>query len=524
MILFQYFNEFELNINLFITYLFIFSIIFSALMRYATLYFQTIFSYSVGADLVRKSFSNVLHQAFSIHQNRNSSDVIATITYKISSIIQAVIISLLNLFNSFLLTLVILLTLYTIDKWVTVFAFSIFGISYIVILIINKKRVSKDAITTSFEANRQIRILQEGLGEIRDILLSGNQMVYVNELSNSFDNLKKAQQNIVIRGGSPKFLLEAMGLVLIASLAYYQTFLSSAGIANIVPVLGALALGAQRILPLLQQAYASIVSILGCQANLLDVLGILEVDINPRIRNKKHFAFKDKIEFKNVNFSYNKNSPTVLNDVSLSIVKGFKYGIIGKTGGGKSTLLDLLMGLIKPDNGSIYIDGVELHKNLDDLDMWQNCISHVPQNIFLKDSSLKENIALGIPIDDIDLKKVVEACNKAKISDVIENWEDKYDTIIGEGGSRLSGGQQQRIGIARALYNKSELILFDEATSSLDSKTESDVMDAIDNISDDVTVIIIAHRTDTLKKCDYIFEVSDGNISLIGNYKDLLVK
>jgi ATP-binding cassette subfamily B protein len=200
--------------------------------------------------------------------------------------------------------------------------------------------------------------------------------------------------------------------------------------------------------------------------------------------------------------------------------QGTYLGFIGTTGAGKSTLLDIVMGLLSPTEGALIVDGQSIDAN--NVRTWQRHIAHVPQSIYLTDSSLEENIAFGVPIGDIDRNRIRLAASQAQISDVIENWPMQYKTKIGERGIRLSGGQRQRIGIARALYKQSEVIIFDEATSALDSDTEQTVMDAVDGLHKDLTVLIIAHRLTTLKNCNLIVELEHGTIKRVGQYSSLV--
>jgi ATP-binding cassette subfamily B protein len=209
-----------------------------------------------------------------------------------------------------------------------------------------------------------------------------------------------------------------------------------------------------------------------------------------------------------------------LNNLDLTISKGSRVGFIGVTGGGKSTLLDIIMGLLQPTNGAIEIDERPIKQ--EDQRAWQSHIAHVPQTIFLADSSIQENIAFGVPLNQIDVERVRHAARQAQIADIIETWPNQYHTFVGERGIRLSGGQRQRIGIARALYKQADVIIFDEATSALDNKTEQAVMQAIEGLSKDLTLLIIAHRLTTLKNCTQIVELGNGGIKRAGSYQDMV--
>ena len=310
-------------------------------------------------------------------------------------------------------------------------------------------------------------------------------------------------------------------MVLIAALAY-SLAQQADGIARAIPVLGALALGAQRLLPMLQQAYLAWTNIRGNQTSLQDTLELLDQPL-PNYANQpaaQPLPFKHSISLKRIGFRYSPQTPYILNHLNLVIAKGGRIGFVGTTGSGKSTLLDIIMGLLQPTDGMLEVDGQAV--TLGNQRAWQTHVAHVPQAIFLADSSIEENIAFGVPKDQIDHQRVKLAAQQAQIADSIESWPQGYQTFVGERGIRLSGGQRQRIGIARALYKQADVIIFDEATSSLDNETEQAVMQAIDGLSKDLTLLIIAHRLTTLKNCTQIVELGGGGIKRIGSYQDIV--
>ena len=310
-------------------------------------------------------------------------------------------------------------------------------------------------------------------------------------------------------------------MMLIAGLAY-SLAQQDDGLAKTIPILSALALGAQRLLPVLQQAYGAWSSIQGGQASLQDTLKLLDQPLPEYAGQSSVIAlpFERNISLKQLCFRYNLQMPYVLKHLNYTIAKGSRVGFIGTTGSGKSTLLDIVMGLLQPTDGSLEIDGkvVTLRNNR----AWQAHIAHVPQAIFLGDSTIEENIAFGVPKDRIDHQRVQQAAQQAQISDSIESWPKQYQTFVGERGIRLSGGQRQRIGIARALYKQADVIIFDEATSALDNETEQAVMQAIEGLSQDLTLLIIAHRLTTLKNCTQIVELGDGSIKRVGSYQEIV--
>jgi ABC-type multidrug transport system fused ATPase/permease subunit len=325
-------------------------------------------------------------------------------------------------------------------------------------------------------------------------------------------------------GASPRYGVEALGMVFIAGLGYMLAATSGSvnGVASAIPVLGAMALGAQRLLPVVQQIYYAYIGIKGNQSSTQDALDLLDQPMpeHAYVQPTKPMAFCAEINLKDLGFRYNSRAPWVFRHLNLQIPKGSRVGFIGVTGSGKSTLLDVVMGLLPPTEGALLIDNnAVIPKNTR---AWQAHISHVPQAIYLSDTSITENIAFGVPAELIDLSRVKRAAQQAQIAQTIEGWSDGYRTLVGERGVRLSGGQRQRIGIARALYKKANVIIFDEATSALDSETEAAVMQALETLKRDVTIFIIAHRLSTLKGCDRIVKLDGGNIWAQGTYQHMI--
>ena len=490
-------------------------------MRLLLLWASTRLSFAVGADLSINIYRRTLYQPYSIHASRNSSEVISGISTKANSVIGAIITPALTLISSSIMLVVILLALISIDPIIALSAFGGFGSIYAIIIRINRGRMLINSENIARESTQLIKSLQEGLGGIRDVLIDGCQAVYCQIYRNADLPLRQAQGNSSFINQSPRFLIEALGMMLIAMLAYALARQPD-GISKAIPVLGALALGAQRLLPVLQAAYAAWSNIQTGQVSLQDTLELLDQPLPEYVDQPpaKPITFQQQIVLKKLSFRYTPQTPWVLKNVDLTIKKGSRIGFIGLTGSGKSTLLDVIMGLLESNEGTLEIDNqvITTHNTR----QWQVHIAHVPQAIFLADSTIQENIAFGVPINKIDHVLVKKAAQKAQISDIIDTWPNKYNTFVGERGIRLSGGQRQRIGIARALYKQSDVIIFDEATSALDNKTEQAVMQSIESLGKDLTVLIIAHRLTTLQNCDQIVELGNGGIKRIGTYKDII--
>ena len=489
-------------------------------MRLLLLWASTKLSYATGADLSIVVYKRTLYQDYAVHCARNSSEVINGITNKTANAI-GVISNIIGIISSMIMLTFILIALIAVDPTIALIAFCGFGVIYGLVIYLTRRRLLINSQVVAIESTKVIKSLQEGLGGIRDVLIDGTQSTYCKIYNEADLLLRRAQGNNMFISSSPRYFMEALGVVLIATLAY-SLAQQSDGIAKAIPILGALALGAQRLLPVLQQAYFSWSSIQGAQVSLKDVLSLLDQPLpNYVYQTSNHsMSFNHFIGLKQIDFRYGPQYPYVLKGIDLKIAKGSRVGFIGATGSGKSTLLDMVMGLLYPTNGSMEIDNQEVtagnHR------AWQEHIAHVPQSIFLADSSIEENIAFGVPTGQIDHHRVKQAARQAQIADTIESWPDQYQTFVGERGIRLSGGQRQRIGIARALYKQADVIIFDEATSALDSETEETVMRAIEGLGKDLTLLIIAHRITTLKKCTQIVELSDGRIKRVGVYKDII--
>ncbi len=504
-----------------LTIIFGFAVIFAGCLRLLLAWATTRLSFAIGADLSYSIYHRTLYQPYSVHIMRNSSEVINGIVSKVSGVIYTIITPVLALISSAIILTAIVVILFCIEPTISMLSFLGFGVIYFGIITLTRARKIKNSKIIAYESTKVVKTLQEGLGGIRDILIDGSQSRYCQVYQAADVSLRRAQGSNQFIAQAPRYFVEALGMVLIASLAYLMAK-RDMEIALALPVLGSLALGAQRMLPAMQLAYASWSSILGGQASLADTLELLDQPLPSMCEDSVvvPMAFSQTIVLENLCFRYGSIGPWILRDINLSISKGSRVGLIGSTGSGKSTLLDIVMGLLEPTQGAIKVDGEAV--SIGNQRAWMAHIAHVPQSIFLVDSTIEENIAFGQPKSKIDRPRVIQAAKQAQIADIIETWPDKYETYVGERGVRLSGGQRQRIGIARALYKKADVIIFDEATSALDNDTEQAVMQAIEELSDELTVLIIAHRLTTLKKCTQIIELQDGSVKTIGSYRDIV--
>ena len=446
-----------------------------------------------GSDLSIDIYKHTLYQDYSIHVSRNSSEVINGIITKTATVTKGVIAPVLNFISTIVTIIGIIVVLLLIDVSVTLIGFIGFGVSYLLVIYSTRRNLKVNSQNIAEKSDLMVRSLQEGLEGIREVLINNNQNFYTQLYQRSDLQMRKATWRNEIIYSSPRFGMEAIGIGIISIFAYSAT-LNFGGIEQFLPILGAFVLGAQKLLPAIQKAYASYSRIKGGYYSLADVIDLLDQPVPDYINLPlpKPNSFKKSIEIKNLSFSYSDNSPLVLKDINLVIPKGSVTGIVGTTGCGKSTFLDILMGLLPPSEGELRVDDEVIDEN--SKRSWQRHISNVPQHIYLTDGTIEENIAFGIPKELIDRDKLESAARQAQIVELIEELDEGYQTLVGERGMKLSGGQRQRIGLARAFYKKSDVLILDEATSALDDDTESAVMDSIENFDKDITVLIIAHR------------------------------
>jgi ABC-type multidrug transport system fused ATPase/permease subunit len=508
----------------------------AAIIRMFMMWSSMRFSYGLGGDIGGEVYRRTLCQPYSWHVSQNSSEVLAGID-KVNGVVSGILTPIMQGFVAFVMAIGILVMLVTIDWQAALVAGVGFTVMYCITTLALRNKVKSNSQIISENMSCKVQAVQEGLGGIRDVLLDGTQPVYCRRFAGFDYAMRRAQASNAVIAAAPRYFIEASGMVLIVALAYWLSP-RQGGLTGAIPVLGALAIGSQKLLPHMQLVYASWSSINGSRNQLEDVLMYLNKHIASENRqsiseneykrsneNKLQQVFSCSkqtplISLRDVNFRYKPDTPKVLNNINLNIFQGSRVGFIGKTGSGKSTLIDLIMALLQPTSGEIAVDGTPLKEH--NLRAWQMRIAHVPQAIYLSDATIAENIAFGVPSHQIDLSRVQIAAAKAQLSDFIEHQPNEYQTYVGERGVRLSGGQRQRIGLARALYKKADILVLDEATSSLDETTEKSIMTAIKALGNEVTVIMIAHRVSTLRDCNMVVHLASTSIIDVGSYESII--
>ena len=476
----------------------------------------------------KRILENYLKQPYSFFLDRNSNEMTKTILSEADHLIGNVFRPAFNMISYSIVMITLMTLLIIINPWVAIAAAALMTILYLIVFQSQKNKL-KDLGEIKVLANKD-RFMAAGevFGGVKDIKLRGFEKDYINRFNRPSIEYARTHAARETIQQIPNYIIEAVlfGAMLMLSVIIISTSggLDGDVLGYVLPILGLYAFAALRLKPAITIIYQGIVSLRYNRAAVDDIYN--EINLNPpkyaidKI-NTKPLKAKKIISLKNVSYSYPNSEIPTFKDLNLEIKVGTAIGIAGTTGAGKTTLVDVILGLLRPTKGDISVDGVKVSDS--NLGAWQKLLGYVPQDIFLTDSTIYENIAFGTSPEKIDMEHVEHCAKLAQVHDFIsKELPEKYKTMVGERGVRLSGGQRQRIGIARALYHNPEILVFDEATSSLDSATELAVMEAIDNLAKQKTLIIIAHRVDTLKNCDNILLMRPNEINIYSSFDKLV--
>ncbi len=493
--------------------------------NYAIIRFSTMRGYTLSSRLLEA----YLHQPYIWFLERNSAEISKNVLNEVEGLIHRVMIPSLTMLANLMLAGTITVFLVIVDPMVAIISALFIGGGYILIYVRLRKRLSdigKELLVTN---KSRYQMTQEATGGFKEVKLLGLENTYVDRFGTPARAFATASALSQVIGQIPRFALEALTFAVMLAIVLIMLIRNDGNLAAAIPTLGIFAFSVMRLLPALQNIYHSLASIRSGGA-------VLDMLYNDSVNAKKNdglrpvmtgqdtkMQFTHQLELKDVSFTYpNVENPSI-DRLNLTIAAKSKVGIVGGTGAGKTTLVDIILGLLSSDEGQILVDGQILSR--ENLQAWRRSLGYVPQHIYLTDSTIAENIAFGIPPEDIDMTAVKNAARIAALHDfVVGELSKGYDTIVGERGVRLSGGQRQRIGIARALYHDPALLIMDEATSALDNLTERAIMDAVQNIGDEKTIIMIAHRLTTVRACDKVIFLQHGKIVASGSYDELLDK
>ncbi|HYD13964.1 MAG TPA: ABC transporter ATP-binding protein [Allosphingosinicella sp.] len=480
----------------------------TAVLRTLLIWYIQRFVAAVGHDLAAAIFARMLRQPYAVYVRRSSGEIIAALE-KVHSVVADILQPGLQGVTSAFIALAIMALLIAIAPLSAMAAVAVVLLVYLGISLAARGRSRRNSKTLSEAWVTRINVVQAGLGGIRDVLLDRSQPLFEQSFRRADLACRRAHASNNFIAASPRFAIEAAGIALLALIAWLMSR-QPGGVVAAIPVLGALALGAQRLLPLLHQAWAGFSLSAGALRPLDDILTLLAAPIvDDAPGTAADLPFAQSIRFEDVSYRHPEGR-FGLEAVSFAIPKGARVGIVGPTGSGKSTLLDLLMGLLEPESGRVTIDGRPLDRTT--RAAWQARLAHVPQSIYLADDSIAANIAFGVPPAAIDQARLEAVAAAAQLDRFVAELEEGFETRIGERGIRLSGGQRQRLGIARALYRGASVLILDEATSALDDAVEAAVMRAIMALSAEITIVMIAHRGSTLEGCDRLIRLAEGRI------------
>ncbi len=498
-----------------LTSIFIFGTIISGIMR-LTFYFLTYrVAANIGSELSSSAFKNSLYKPYKYHLNTNSSILITTISKDINEIIYMIFIPIIHLISACFISSILILCILFINFNISFFSLIVISILYFLFFKASSYTLTKFSKRNLLIGQSITKLVQESLGAIRDVIISNSYDFYIKKHIKDEKFYRREIATGTFLSTLPRLVIEPAGIIFLAFLGFFLIIIGRTN--EVIPIIGTLSFSALKLLPYVQKIYEGITYPRLAKSRLINLLNILFRDYSefkeyPVISLK----LKQKINFRNIGFSYSKESISIFKNLNFTINAGDKIGLIGETGSGKSTFLDLLTGLLPPTEGSIFIDEINLYDNKikkgSFLKGWQKYLTNVPQNIFLADTTIAENIALGVNKKNIDYEKINEVIEIVLLTNFIKKTKLGLETIVGERGLMLSGGQKQRIGIARALYKRSKLLILDEATSAIDSQTEEIIMNNIYKLGSDITIISVAHRLNTLKFCNKIYELKEGKL------------
>lgn len=459
-------------------------LIISALVSTFTIWRLYMYGSRVGADLSNRLFTLYLHKPWLYHSVSNSSELTNKIAQECQRITNGIIGPVMQMNAKLVLVVFMSTAIFIYNFTVTLIGLIIFVVAYFFLFKIARLQLDKNGLSITNEQAKRFKLMGEGFGGIKDTLLLGRQSIFIRRFAAASNRFARSQGNTQVLAQVPRYMLELLAYGSIISLILYLLITANSNLAQILPILSIYALAGFKLLPSLQHLYSSLSQIRGNLSSFnnlkLDLEESKELSFNDsagfKISSPKKMKFKKALELESISFAYPGIANQAIENLNITIPKNHIIGIIGQSGSGKSTLVDLMLGLIEPNAGKLKVDGIDIYENRR---AWQNLLGYVPQNIFLADASIRENIAFGLPDELINNQKIQDAVRLSMLDDFINSLPDGINTIVGERGVQLSGGQCQRIGIARALYENSEVLLMDEATSSLDGITEQFIMESI---------------------------------------------
>ena len=511
-------QEFLFFLGVLVFLILIISLTFKALTTYLQFRFVYMQEYSIGKRLVE----GYLHQPYAWFLSRHSIDLGKTILSEVSQIIGNGIKPLMELVAKSILTIVIVALLFSVDTKLTLIVGLSIGLAYLIVFYFVRNFLNQSGKERLISNQLRFTAVSEAFSAIKEVKVGGLEKVYIQSFSNPSQNFARTIASSLVIAQLPRFILEAIAFGGILLMILYK-MTQSGNFNNSLPIISLYVFAGYRLMPALQQIYTSLTQLtfVGPSINklYLDLKNLKPFNTN---HDEDILTFNKEINLHQIHYNYPNTSRTALKDINLNIPLKSTVGLVGSTGCGKTTTVDIILGLLEPQKGTLKVDEKVITKR--NIRTWQRSIGYVPQHIYLSDDTIMANIAFGVDPKDINIdtiKKVAKIANLHQF--VTEDLPKQYQTIIGERGVRLSGGQRQRIGIARALYHNPKVLVLDEATSALDNENEKIVMESINKLNKKITIILIAHRLNTVKNCDIIYKLDKGQVINQGKYDELFL-
>lgn len=504
----------------------LFILIMASCLSMFTVWKLSMYGQQIGAELSTRLYRHFMQQPWLFHAGGSSAQLTNKISQECTRITDKIIAPIMKMNAKVVMVLFMSLAILIYNPLVAATGVIVFVLVYLTLYRTVRRKLVSNGKAISQTQRERFKLMAEGFGGIKDVLLLGRQSVFNSRFEKSSRSLGRARGTTKALSEVPRYAMEMVAFGSVIFLVLYLLSAHRGNLGDILPVLSVFALAGLKLLPAFQQIYTSVATIRG---NLAAFDSIREDLFNSRHSQdddglketpRAHVDLHSEIELRDIVFHYPGKSEAALDKLSLIVPVNKVIGLVGASGSGKSTAIDIMLGLIEPDSGDLLIDGEALTESL--LHPWQNSLGFVSQSIFLADASIRENIAFGLPDEEIDDQRVLRAARMARLDELLCELPEGVETRVGERGIQLSGGQRQRIGIARALYDDANILILDEATSALDGITEKQVMDAIHDFSGNKTIIMIAHRLATVRKCDCIYLIDKGRVIDFGVYDDLV--
>jgi ABC-type multidrug transport system fused ATPase/permease subunit len=511
----------------------LFTLGFSTLISMYTIWKLSLYANKVGTELADRLYVHYMRQDWLFHASGSSSHLVKQVSTEALRLTDYILQPLMMMNARLVLAIFISIGILFYDPLTAISGLLLFICSYFLLYKIVRKQLDKNGLEVSKSSTERFRLMSEGFGGIRDVLLLNRHHDFVKRFKKKGEDFAYARGTNSAISIVPRYFMEFIAFGVMIGLVLLLIKLHEGALGLVLPIIAVYSLAAFKLLPSLQQVYSSVAQIKGNIAAFEAIKDDLAQALNSQsdsvknmqdsvenVVSKDHFSLKQQISLDNITFSYPNKARPAVNGLSMIIPANSVVGLVGASGSGKSTVIDLLLNLLTPQQGELCIDGI--HIGTHNKRSWQDIIGFVPQSIFLSEGTIAENIGFGLHTTDISLDQVQKAIKLAHLTEVIEQLPDGINTKVGERGVQLSGGQRQRVGIARALYNDADVLIFDEATSALDGITEQIIMEAIHEFNGEKTIIMVAHRLKTVEKCDIIYLMEQGRVIAQGTYEELV--